>query len=467
MRHGLAGGLVAVALSLVLTGCASGPIVDPMRVMLDRSRDPAKRLAAAHQLGSIAESPDPDTLAKTFGRLVWLDNQPAELRLLAMDRLIEYDAQAFWQTAAIRLRTINQWPVREPIIQWAAERGDPAFIPALVRSYVKPSSVYPDDQRPERAAILALAPDKTIEQAVWDVFASSDERISTTERVDAWELVNRLADPQQIRADLLKLETRVPLILDLQSASWLGVLPDRRESVLWLMRIRAEGGGAFWEDAKAKAALLTGPQRQGLALRHLAALLAADAHELRLSRGDLLSRVATRLSSVDRTKRELAGNMLELPSERFSAHAGQLCWADLLVLSRLIGALGERDLINELFRQADADHDDTSTEHGGVISLTDATCRAVSFPPVLRAHDQAFYSSDALIKQLYTGLAHYHFHAHEHKNAVYAGPGPGDLLFVEHMQASAVVFTFLDQDTLGVDYYQPGKIVLDLGTLKR
>ena len=72
-----------------------------------------------------------------------------------------------------------------------------------------------------------------------------------------------------------------------------------------------------------------------------------------------------------------------------------------------------------------------------------------------------------LIQRMYTGLAHYHFHAHQLSNADYAGPGPGDLGFVDRLRTSAVVFTFLDRDTLGVDYYHSGGVIVDLGVIRR
>jgi hypothetical protein len=86
---------------------------------------------------------------------------------------------------------------------------------------------------------------------------------------------------------------------------------------------------------------------------------------------------------------------------------------------------------------------------------------------MMRVHDLKFIPSQKMVEDLYTSLAHYHFHAQDFKNSSYAGPGLGDLDFADRMEATCVVFTFIDRDRLNVDYYQPGRVVIDIGTLRR
>ncbi len=458
----------AVWLQLVLiTGCASAPVADPIDVMLDRSRDPSKRMAAARQLGPINATTDPARTASAMHRVLWSDSQPTELRLWAMDRLIERDPDTFWHIAAKRILDTDLWPVLGPLIDRAVERDDPGFTAALVGSYARMSQVYADADRPERAAIEALNPGLTVEQAVWSVFVSDDDAVATSTCVGAWTLINRLEDAEPIRERLADASSGQAVIADLQSASWLGLLPTNKETVLWLMQLRSEPDRLFWEDARRAAERLTDQQRQGLELRHLPALGQADDTVLRRDMAQMFARVQRRLSTAQGSLRTEAGIMMSLPSESLVDHAKALCWADLLVIDRVLGALSDRSLVAELFRQADADHADTSTEYGGVLVYEAGRVVAVPFPPVLRVHDQKFYSSDALIHRMYTGLAHYHFHAQTHGGADYAGPGPGDLGFADHLRPSAVVFTFLGPKMLGVDYYQAGGLIVDLGTIKR
>lgn len=458
--------LCAAAL-LYLSSCAPAPVADPLGVMADRTRDPAQRLAAAEQIGPIGDTHDPPAAAATMHRVLWSDAQPTDLRLLAMDRLIEFDADAFWRAAEQKILLVDLWPVLGPLIEKAAQRGEPSFTPALVRSYARASQLVPDSERPERDAILALNPGKAVEQVVWKVCVDEAGALSLATRVDAWTLTNRLSSEEDVRARLMSTPSDDSLLLDLQSAAWLGSLPRNREGVLRLMQLRGEANRAFWEDARSRAMALSSEQKQGLALRHLGALKHAGVKQLALDRSQLLSRVSHRLPGEPGAVRTQAGVMRQLPAESLGEHAGALCWADLLAIDLLLDALGDPILVHELFRQADTDLADTTTEHGGVLDMVDGRFVAEPFLPVIRAHDQMFYSSEALIQRMYTGLFHYHFHAQKHMNAEYAGPGAGDLAFVENLQASAVVFTFLDRDTLGVDYYQPGGVVIDLGVIRR
>jgi len=459
--------VLAVVLAVAFTGCGPAPVDDPLAVMLDRDKDPARRLSAAKQLGNLTDAPDPEPAVKAMHKVLWSDSQPTDLRLWAMDRLIEYDPDTFWAIAQRRILEVDLWAVLGPLIDRSVKRGDSGFTAALVRSYSRGSHVYPDDQRPERAAIEALNPGFTLEQAVWGVFTSDDPSITTAARVDAWALTNRLFGAERARSLLSGTDSPQPLIRDLRSARWLGVLPPNREAVLWLMRVRGESGGAYWDRAERLASRLTDAQRQGLELRHLPALVLADDTLLGLDKSALLSRVRRRLSVTRGTARTEPGVAMTLPSESLADHAQALCYGDLLAIDLLQDALTDRSLVAELFGQADADLADTETEHGGVLAVVDGRVVALPFASPLRAHDQKFYSSDALIRRMYTGLAHYHFHAQRYHNASYAGPGGGDLAFADRLRPTAVVLTFLDHDTLGVDYYQAGGVVVDLGTIRR
>jgi len=64
-------------------------------------------------------------------------------------------------------------------------------------------------------------------------------------------------------------------------------------------------------------------------------------------------------------------------------------------------------------------------------------------------------------------LAHFHFHVQSTRNARYAGPGPADLAYADAFGRANLVLTFIDEDTLAVDYYQPGGATLDLGHITR
>jgi hypothetical protein len=459
---------VLVVAALCLTGCAAAPVDDPLAVMLDRSRDPVRRLAAAEQLGPIDDASDPKAIAATFHNVLWSDSEPTALRLQALDRLIAYDADTFWLIAQRRIREVDSWDVLRPLTDRMVERGDPSFTATLVRSYVRKSQILTDDQRPERDAIVALNHGISLERAVWRLCVTESKDIKLPVRVDAWTLTVRLSGIERAKALLNKTHTQTLLIRDLKEADLLGVLPINREGILWLMHVRALEDGQYWETSRQIIHhQLHGSQPRGLELRHLSALRLIDEADMQLGKPGMLARVQSKLATAHVTQRSTAGVARHLPSESLADHAQVLCWADLLAIDRLLEALRDRSFTSELFRQAEADMADTRTEHGGVLAIKDGRMVALPFPANIRRHDQKFYSSEALIQRMYTGLFHYHFHAQAYRNADYAGPGVGDLKFVETLRPSAVVFTFLDRDTLGVDYYQPGGVVVDLGVIRR
>lgn len=459
--------LLTLAALVCLTSCGPTPVDDPISVLLDRERDPVRRLAAAKQINRLTDLPNPSHAVEVLHRLLWSDRHPTELRLWAMGRLIEHDAESFWRIAQRRIREVDLWPVLSPLIDRAVERRNPDFTGALVRSLTRESTNYADAKRPERNAIEALNPGLTLEQVVWKVFVSEDGSTTTSARVDAWTLTHRLIGADRARELLLNTDSRHPLILDLQSATWLNVLPANREGILWLMQARGESGGSFWTQAQQLAQQLNESQRLGLELRHLPVLIHSDLSAIQQNKTAALTGLTHKLARSTVTTRQEPGVAMRLPSESLSDHASTLCFADLLTIHRILDALSDRVLVFALFNQADQDLVDTTTEHGGVLIGNNNQMQAKSIPPVIRSHDQMFYSSDTLIKQMYTGLAHYHFHAQQHANEAYAGPGAGDLKFIESLRANAVVFTFLDRDTLGVDYYQPGGVVIDLGVIRR
>ncbi len=68
---------------------------------------------------------------------------------------------------------------------------------------------------------------------------------------------------------------------------------------------------------------------------------------------------------------------------------------------------------------------------------------------------------------LYTGLFHVHFHCQAYDGHRYAGPHMGDFQFANANRKNCLVFTFLNDQTLNVDFYRHGPVVVDLGTIKR
>ena len=64
-------------------------------------------------------------------------------------------------------------------------------------------------------------------------------------------------------------------------------------------------------------------------------------------------------------------------------------------------------------------------------------------------------------------LFHFHFHAQKHDNGRFTAPGIGDLNYAENLRANCLVFTFINKDTLALDFYRHSRVIVDLAEIAR
>ena len=465
----------AIWVCFLVAGCETEHFSNPAAMMLDREAHTQARLAAERQLWQeLSASGDAngfDAYLAALAELAWSDRHPVQLRILAVDRLIELDAKQFKHQADRRIRHVNEWLVLEHIYRRAAQEQWLDFTLIAVRRWAKPSQVYRDEDRPERRLLEKLNPGKAVDRILLDVLGDQYEASQLTHHVSAWTVLNRIMDTESLRHELMKLKGQTMLIDNLHAAvAVLDVLPPDREGVLRLISLRCEQGGRYWQSAGEVSQRLSPGQKRGLALRHLPLLVNISEQQLQLSRDELAGEIRQRLGRVRHYQRQVVGMDgygYEAVNETIEEHLPTLTWADLIAISKILDAMTDGRLISEVFEQVDADFADQSTERGGVLIWADERIVAKQFKPMAMDHDRVFYATPLLIEQMYTGLAHYHFHVQEYDNELHAGPGGGDLMFADNLHASAVVFTFIDRNTLNIDYYQPGRVVVDLGVIKR
>ena len=72
-----------------------------------------------------------------------------------------------------------------------------------------------------------------------------------------------------------------------------------------------------------------------------------------------------------------------------------------------------------------------------------------------------------MLDAAYTSLFHFHLHVQRYRNADYAGPGFGDVNYADNTRANCLVFTFVSKDAMNVDYYRHGRVLVDLGEIRR
>lgn len=446
-------GTLLFTAAVLVAGCSTLTPQQTALVVADADRAVGERAAAVATL-----LPEQSPL---LHRLVWDNGERDRVRIAAWSRLLEVDASA-WSVAERRLLGVRSAPLIEAMClsMPAAERQ--RMTPALLRSLTRRSIgglAVVDDERPEwiglgwdgrderrrnlRAWVLREGGPPLASKSAWVVLCLWDGTASQR----AWLRIigaahGRVSDPLGLSDQLVW-------------ASWFcDRLPQSFEELRWL--------DSIWRDS---ASRLEKPWvSSGFAVRHLPVYL-ADADRLPTTMHGLTERYATRGG-------EDAAAGLDVPETRSDELP-----ADGPMITVIVGLLNEPATRRVLFAQADADHKDALSEHGGafVVPVEAGASAAVPFEPLVRRDDHRFYPPPGLFDRLLSadGIAYYHFHAQSHDHAAFAGPGMGDLRVAARLGVTVLVFTFLDRDTLNVDVVFPGRTtttlpkVVDLGSIER
>jgi len=474
---------IAVLLAaLSLAACAARPAGDPAELAADRDRSAAAREGAVARLAERLEDPTAAPAARDqLKSIAWSRREPFTLRRAAINALLESDPADTRTMLALLLPTEPSADVVEFIAETAAERDWTDLAAPLIRAWTRPRPGTAFTDRAEPRAIADLHPGRDLAEIVFDVFITPapDRAFNDKERRAAWEALGLLdptgATAAERLADLPPTED--PLVAAVQSAAVeLGAVPPTQEQLEWLTLLRSPAFSAAYANARRVIARLSPDQREGLALRHAPALAAAEISNpelLSLDREDLLDLLRERLAARRTSLRSAEGGARDPLAESLPRAEPELAWADLVHILAIDDAVRAPRLVAQLFDHADRDHADTSTEYGGVLVDPDddprTTYRTILYPPrpAQRQGDKRFIAAPEMFSQHPDALAHFHFHVQSTRNARYAGPGPADLAYADAFGRANLVLTFIDEDTLAVDYYQPGGATLDLGHITR
>ncbi len=423
-------------------------------------------------------------LRETMKTLAWQRTARQDLRIDAIDALLadaanEADTRKMLALMLPTESAWGQWDVIAHIGAVAARRGWSEFATPLVASWARPQRLITDENRAEYAALAGLVGEANVVDTLFDVFAGTAEGggIRERDRLAAWSLLQRI-DPggmrtgERLRA-LTAADPNDTLLAALKSgAESLGIVAQSGEQLATLERLRAPENSGFWRSATGVVGVLPSEARAGLELRHMAHLVWASRHEpswLGMQRSELLEIAGRALEGRNHHTRSEASSGFQ--KELLRSNREKLVWADALTLLVAIEVAGDPGLASELFRIADIDFGDKTTEHGGVIT-PDASSRlflAAHYPPrpAQRFGDNRFVASDDMIRAGAIGLFDFHFHASKTEHRAYAGPSIADIEYVDLFNRNGLVLTFIDADTLNVDYFQPGGAIVDLGELRR
>lgn len=396
-----------------------------------------------------------------------------ELRIAAFDELMMYDADATRTMLKYRLPSLPAADFLEHICERIVDEAWTEMTPSLVRSLGTETTIYEFKDRPERAALLALHPDQGLAEIVYEVATtpSSDPAVEHW-RVMAWELLNLVEEPTNVRYYLQRATTEQraadPLLDSLcAGASELNIVPRTREEIRWLQHLRDPSMASEWQRARDAVALVPRSHGSDLRLRDLAIVRYVAMHQpdwLELNMFDLMVILESRLSDgltifFNKSARSIPVDQSEL--------LGDLRWGDMLAALLVSELMRDDAFVRDAFAQQELDFVDRTTEYGGIVDVVDRLAKIVPFEPRYREHDRKFIAPQSMMDRGYTGLFHYHLHAQDAHNEDYAGPGMGDLQYADALGANCIVFTSVETDALNVDYYCEGGMNLDLGVIRR
>jgi hypothetical protein len=466
--------LAALIVPMNLIGCSSNVRVDnPHAVLADPGEYPSRQRAAMAVFDE--SSPDDPEYLQLLHGMIWRGGYTQPIRKEAVKRLEQRDLDNLKRTIRQRLPQITSMLWLSDLCEIIADRNWRDLTPALASSWARPTPLNPDEtQRPEYQALVQMYGEDRIPDVIFDLFLESRSVAQQGLRTRCWDLMHRLGH----RHRLVQLVTEVEppaddaMLIDLHAgAAQLGIVPHNREEILWLRQLRRPERAEFWSQAVIAIQVMTKERRAHMELRDLPIAVAAYLHEPELlEKSD--AQLYVRLEAYLKNQRhhDASGGRLGMTGqrERLHAHRHDLTWGDPAAMLLAVRAFQVPEMIDHLFDYAERDMRDETTEYGGIVNLDEhGRFELLEFPPVIRRHANKFIAPQAMFDAGYTGLFHFHNHAQRYRNADHASPGFGDIQYAENTRANCLVFTFINENTLNMDFYRHGGVVVDLGEIRR
>ena len=464
---------VSVAVLTLWTACAGPPTVqDPLATLHITQTSPRNHIAAMEMLDAQPEDQD---YQEALHDMIWRPGFITSTREEAFTRLVQSDLDGLKRTIRQRLPRMQARAWAERLCELIVENGWRDLSPALISAWANRIGFVDDLDRVEYDALVRLHGQENVVDVVFGLFVESNKVFQQGLRTRCWELLHRLGYRDRL-VDLLA-DAAVgpddPMLIDLRTgAAELGLVPHNREEILWMRKLRQPERAEFWSQAVSAIAELPEARRRELELRAVPIVVAASIHDpwlLDASIETLYQRVREHIlaSKVHINTRRFVG-FPGTYGQGLGEHRGELNWGDLAAMLLAIRAMRTGPMIDHLFDYADRDHDDQSCEYGGVIGLDEqGRFELLEFPPRFRTADNRFDAPQAMMDAGYTTVFHFHNHAQEYRNTQHAGPGIGDLNYADNTRTNCLVFTFVSKDTLNVDFYRHGRVIVDLGEIKR
>ena len=464
--------LAVAALFAALGGCGAGRDGSPSEtphaaqqtswgaVLASASTPDSSRIAADRKLVQASGAQD-DTRLALLEQILLNPGHSTEMRLYALEQLAAANKAQAGKVLTLHLPKIDDWPVLQRACAMAVELGDLRLADALIRSWARPATQFQRPERPEKTALEKLCAQRA-PIVLREKITDSNDR---TLRVCALDLLVELDGAPAVKKWVKELPARDVFLDDL--AWWVetfDTVPQGAQEMAWVHLLRKPQQVAWVEQAKKRWGEMRGEKDFVMVPRLVYVLAETPEAVAKMSRAELLRDLGEKLDAKKHVKRvpsyEGARDDVD---DTLAAQEKKLSRLDLWALELLLTGLDDLALRRELHRLGLLDMSDTTTEHGGLLTLIDGHLRATPYRPLYTGNDNAYITSDLLLTDMACGVSGYHFHFQEVYNGRNAGPGVGDLQFTRENHCHGVVFTSVGTGELNGDYYTPQGAVVDLG----
>lgn len=482
---GIAAATLALCACAGLSGCGNdrvANITDNKAALTDDQLSLEERIRVVDRIAAAA--PTPEARRESLKEVAWSASNGYRSRNHAIDLLADDPVDpppGHTDTRNMLYLLLGPEPdkgVVEHVSKLAADRGWIDLTPVLVRQLAKPGLNTPDVDRPEWAALKKLHAGKPVDEIAFEVFAAPEAvgaRREPTERAReaAWQLLTRLDKDGSKRKGYLAAmaDNPAPAMADVRAAAnELSAVPLTASELSWLRTLRRPQNAQWWQQTAAAIATLDAPRREGFSLRHAEPVRWAAANEpswLAMSRDQLAATVAEKLKGRELFIRSESGGDAGQGTERFADNVKKMVWADLVSLLVIDRAVNTPGLAEKLWKQAQDDQADKTTEYGGYIAAETGVFKAHLYAPrpTQRFSDDRFVASDDLLTAGATALVVYHFHAQKLANEGAAGPSGGDIDYAKDSGRLCIVATPVRPGVFDIDAYFGQGVRCDLGAI--
>ncbi|MBC8309330.1 MAG: hypothetical protein ISR75_02950 [Phycisphaerales bacterium] len=465
--------LLLIILTLLLIRCGGITMTNPHSVLNETGRSSSVHIQAMELL-DLEVGIENQSYKDKLQRMLWSPGYTNDARMAALHRLWESDREGTIRVIRQRLPRLENWSWLTVLCAWIADENVIELDEALISSWAVPTPmVKGEEERPEYQALVQLVGKDAVVDVIFTSLVESNKTWKQGYRTRCWELLHRLAERNRL-TELLNNEMISEddsFLVDLRKAmNDFGIVPLRREEILWIRELSKPKYQSFWKEAIDALSEINEQRRSRLEMRDIPIAVSLKRHgepgALSRPTEEIISKVESAISEMHHYFEYEGGGSYDAGSELLKTHKSKLTWGDAIALEIALKALDVQEVRSHLFDFARRDLLDTTTEYGGVIALdNEGRFEILEFEPRVRHHDRRFNASQDMFDAAYTALFHFHFHAQKYRNGDHAGPGMGDKNYASNTRANCLVFTFVNENTINVDYYRHTDVVVDLGTI--